>query len=265
MSKRKVRRRQGGPAIQSIGVGMRLLRSLSAAPAPMMLRDLSAAAGMPPAKAHRYLASFMLGGLIEQHGASGRYDLGPFALELGLAAMARLDPLALATPVLASLRDAIGQTVALAVWANRGPTIVRWLGADAPVTASLRVGSVMPLTRSATGGAFVAFLPERSTARLVRLELTRNRRRHLPRPSAQEFTRWIAQARRQGVVRTGRFIAGISGVAAPVYGHSGSMEMALVALGYSGNFNLALRGSLVRQVLASAQQLSARLGYRPPR
>jgi DNA-binding IclR family transcriptional regulator len=36
--------------------------------------------------------------------------LGSFALELGLSALARLDPVTLAAPVLTELREATGQT-----------------------------------------------------------------------------------------------------------------------------------------------------------
>ena len=48
--------RQG---IQSIEVGFRLLSVLSGANRPMMLRDIAKGAGMPAAKAHRYMISFM--------------------------------------------------------------------------------------------------------------------------------------------------------------------------------------------------------------
>jgi hypothetical protein len=57
-----------------------------------MLKDLAAAAGMSAAKAHRYLVSFQRLGLVTQDPRSTRYDLGPAALQLGLAALARLDP-----------------------------------------------------------------------------------------------------------------------------------------------------------------------------
>src|SRR6478736_606441 len=137
--------------IQSIEVGARLLQALADASRPQMLRDLAAAAQMPPAKAHRYLVSFARMGLVEQQEETGLYDLGSFALELGLSALARLEPVTASGPALAELREETGQTVALAVWANHGATIVRWLGADTPVAASLRVGSVMPLSRSAPG------------------------------------------------------------------------------------------------------------------
>ncbi len=117
-----------------------------------MLRDIAARAHMPAAKAHRYLVSFVRMGLVEQNAETGLYDLGAFALDLGLSAIARLEPVSLAAPALESLRQETSQTVALAVWANHGATIVRWLGSDTPVAASLRVGSVMPLSAPRRAG-----------------------------------------------------------------------------------------------------------------
>ena len=82
--------RQG---IQSIEVGFRLLNVLAATNRPMMLRDIAKGAGMPAAKAHRYMVSFLRIGIVEQDSSSGRYDLGAYALELGLScALCRSDP-----------------------------------------------------------------------------------------------------------------------------------------------------------------------------
>ena len=63
----------------------------------------------------------------------------------------------LAGPVLDDLCEHIGETVALAMWGNRGATCVRWLEAGGPVTVTLRTGVVLSLTSSATGLAFAAF------------------------------------------------------------------------------------------------------------
>jgi len=248
--------------IQSVEVGARLLQALTRTDAPMMLRDLAAAAAMPAAKAHRYLTSFMRSGLVEQLPESGHYDLGPFALDLGLSALARLEPITLASRALPGLRDELGQTVALAVWGNHGATIVRWLGANTPVSASLRVGAIMPLTRSATGGAFVAFMPAGVTRRLVAAELIANRRQRLAPRSRSAFDRWVKTAQRAGVARTRHFIPGISGVAVPVYGQNRTVECVVVGLGYSATFNLSLRGAAVRRLKRYAQELSARLRYK---
>jgi DNA-binding IclR family transcriptional regulator len=256
MSPRKPKPQQG---IQSIEVGARLLQVLAGASRPQMLRDLAAAARMPPAKAHRYLVSFARMGLVEQQEETGLYDLGSFALELGLSALARLEPVTASGPALADLREETGQTVALAVWANHGATIVRWLGADTPVSASLRVGAVMPLTRSATGMAFLAFQPQETTAPWLKEELAEDARLGLTAVTREEVDRLIAQTRRRGFARTSEFIPGISGIAAPVFDHTGAMTLALVALGYSKPFEAQIE-KISRAVMRTAEILSKRLG-----
>jgi DNA-binding IclR family transcriptional regulator len=256
------RRRSTQQGIQSIEVGGRLLQALARAAQPQMLRDLALTAGMPAAKAHRYLVSFARMGLVEQQAETGLYDLGAFALELGLSALGRLDPVSIAAPSLGELCRRTGQTAALAVWANQGATIVRWLGADTPVAASLRVGSVMPLTRSATGGAFLAFLPAQTTARWLKKELAENSRKGLSPATEQEVERALAHMRKQGYARTSDFIPGIGGMAAPVFDHSGAMVLALVALGYSRPFDAA-SARIIECVLEEADNVSRRLGFKP--
>ena len=256
MPPRKTREQQG---IQSIEVGARVLQALVRASRPQMLRDLAAEARMPPAKAHRYLVSLARMGLVEQQAETGLYDLGSFAMDLGLSALARLEPVTLAAPVLAELRGATGQTVALAVYANHGPTIVRWLGADTPVSASLRTGSVMPLTRSATGQVFLAFLPPETTAVGLKKELADNVRQGLTPVGRDEVEQLTAQIRRRGIARTSEFIPGISGMAAPVFDHSGTLALALVVLGYSKPFE-AQAEPIAAVLKAKAGALSKRLG-----
>jgi DNA-binding IclR family transcriptional regulator len=258
MSSRKPKRQQG---IQSIEVGVRILQVLARSSRPQMLRDLAAAAEMPAAKAHRYLVSFARMGLVEQHVDSGLYDLGPFALDLGLGALARLEPVTASGPALAELREETGQTVALAVWANHGATIVRWLGADTPVSASLRVGAVLPLTRSATGAAFLAFLPQETTAPFVKKELLEHQRQGLTPVTREEVDQLITQTRRRGFARTNEFIPGISGIGAPVFDYSGTMTLALVALGYTKPFDAQIE-KISNAVLRKAETLSQRLGAR---
>jgi len=108
--------------IQSIEVGGQLLRALARAGEPMMLRDLAREAGMAPAKAHPYLVSFSRLGLIEQDKATGRYEFGPLALELGVVSLRRLSAVRVATPQIAALAGEIDLAVSLAIWGTHGPT-----------------------------------------------------------------------------------------------------------------------------------------------
>jgi len=245
--------------IQSIEVGNRVLAAMAQGSAPAMLKDIASAARMTASKAHRYLVSYARVGLVAQDAETGRYDFGPMALKVGLAALGRIDAVAYAMPVLRDLAAATGETVALAVWANHGATMVRWMGADAPVAATLRVGSVMPLTRSATGLVFAAWQPERRWAALAREELAYNRRYALqPRTKAQ-LRRELDSIRARGLAATDAFIPGVSGMAAPVFDHDESLAAALVALGYSAGFKAAGK-SIAAALLAHASRLSARLG-----
>ena len=240
---------------------MRLFRALAAASDPLMLKDLAAAVRMPPAKAHRYLVSLSRAGLVEQNSATGLYDLGPFALELGLSALGRLSPVATAEPFLEELRQTTEQTVALAVWRSQGPVIVRWLGVESPVAATLRVGSLMPLTRSATGLVFASFLPERMTGNLIKRELAENRRAGLKPRSREELSAAASEVSSRGYALTSDFIPGISGLAAPVFDHHRALVLALITLGYTAPF-MADRVRIQSAVERGSRSLSNRLGWR---
>jgi DNA-binding IclR family transcriptional regulator len=255
---RKARRMQQG--IQSIEVGNELLVVLSGAARSMTLKELAAEAGMSAPKAHRYLVSYSRLGLVEQEPETGRYGLGEFSLRLGLAALGRLDAVTAAAPVMRELAEEIDQTVAVAIWANHGATFVRWAGVDSPVSATLRVGSVMPLSRSATGLMFLAYLPERQWSALLKAELADNTRQHFKPDSLAGLQPTLEQIRRQGYSRTSDFIPGITGIAAPVFGYDQVLQLALVTLGYSAGFEreeTRIRPALLRCALALSRRLGA--------
>ena len=259
--------------IQSVEVGYSLLAALSAAPGPLMLRDLAAAASMNAAKAHRYLVSFQRLGLVVQDLASNRYDLGPAALKLGLASIARLDSVKLARQRLPELMNRIGHTLALAVWGNQGPTIVHWEESPRAVTVSLRLGDVMPLLSSATGLCFSAFMSQGvasadlhpRVALLLNEELTRGQRlarADLP-ASLSEVNGLLAEVRQRGLARVvGTLLPGVGGFCAPVFDADGHLVLGIVALGSLASFEVAWDGPVAAQLAAAAQQLSSDLGFR---
>jgi DNA-binding IclR family transcriptional regulator len=161
-------KKRASRGIQSIDTGIRLLEVLERAGGALALKELSARAELDPSGAHRYLASFVRCGLVVQ-GADSRYDFGPLALRLGLAAMQRLDPVQATEHALPALVAETGFTALLAVWSNRGPTIVHWQRTGDLVT-SLNLGSVLPVARSSIGRMLLAFLPAGVTAEALALE-----------------------------------------------------------------------------------------------
>src|SRR5438270_10765505 len=88
--------------IQSIDTGIRLLEAMEKADGPLALKELSARADLDPSSAHRYLASFVRCGLVRQD-RDTRYDFGPLALHMGLAAVRRMDAVQITEDALPAL------------------------------------------------------------------------------------------------------------------------------------------------------------------
>lgn len=252
------RNRQRG--IQSIEVGGQLLKALAHHGRPMALKDLAREAGMAAAKAHPYLVSFGQLGLIAQNEASGRYGLGPLAMQLGLISLQQLDPLALATPVIDRLAVETGHTAALAVWGNRGATIVRVAEPTTPVHVSMRHGTVMSLRGTASGRLFAAWLPRAEVMPVLKAEALLAGRRSEGRVDAA-FAAALEAVRHDGIsTAVGLSLPGVNGLAAPVFDGAGHLVLALTAIGPAATLDAGPRGTLALQMKAEAAALSARLG-----
>lgn len=251
--------------VQSIEVGSRLLGALAAHPGAMHLRDLATATGMPASKAHRYLTSLISAGLAEQDPVSGRYDLGAMSLRLGLAVLNRRDAVRHATRALTEYSVAEDATTALAVWGERGPTIVAWHDSSQPVLCNLGIGSILELLRSATGRVFLAYLPRAATRSMVERELSLIAT-YLP----NELVRtWPDVDELIGKVRTARvgstheeLIHGLSAVAAPLFDHQGRIVGVLLQVGLSGFIHSPARPASTK-LLQIADSISVKLGFDP--
>ena len=219
--KRQPKRR----GIQSIDTGIRLLEVLEKADGPLALKELSAKAEMDPSGAHRYLASFVRCGLVRQE-ADSRYDFGPLALHIGLAAVRRIDPIQLIERALPALVAETGHTALLAVWSNRGPTVVHWQRGPTPFVTNLALGSVLPISRSATGAVFVAFLPPAVTADTIAAEA---RREDIDR---QAFARAVERARKHRLAFVdSSVIPGLAAVSSPVLHWNGEAVASVTLIG----------------------------------
>lgn len=249
--------------MRSAGVGLGLLTTLAENGGEMALSALSAKAGMAPAKAHRYLVSLVRAGYVEQNPLSGRYALGGQALRVGLVALGRLDVMALATEAIYLLRDQVDEAVLLAIWAAHGPTVVRWAEASRPVTVNVRIGSVMPLLRSATGQVFAAYMPVPIVAPLLDAELKSPSRHVAGVPGTRAAAeRLFAGIRAQGLSQVdGQMLPGIRALSAPVYGGDGTLACAVTVLGPAGAFDHALDGPMAEALREATRVLASRLGF----
>jgi DNA-binding IclR family transcriptional regulator len=250
--------------IQSIEIGGRLLTALVEAGKPMNLGELAKQAGMPAAKAHPYLVSFGSFGLIEQNPLTSRYELGRFALQMGLISLHLLDPVRIAIPLVTQLAADIDQTIGLSVMGNQGPTIIYISESSYPIHVNMRTGTVMSIQNTATGHVFAAFLPPRQVERMIALEKRSGVAAGFggKEKNAHALEQILADIRKRGLARVqGEPIPGINAICAPVFEHTGAIVLGITAIGTSGSFDASWNGSIARKVMQCALTVSERLGY----
>ncbi len=253
-------RRQRG--IQSIEVGLRVLQALTEQRRPLPLKDIGRLADMAPAKAHPYLVSFMQGGLVKQNPLTGHYELGPGALQLGLAALQQLDPLTEASQEAGQLAAASDLSIALAVWGQLGPTVVRLDEPRYPLHVNLRVGTVMSLFNTITGRVFAAYLPEK----MVRSMLEDEHRRVVGGTSASfdapEVQALLGEIRATGM---GRGVSmpqpGVNTLCAPVFDAAGHIALVMTMIGPQGVFDAEIDSAAGELLREHARRTSLRLGH----
>ncbi|CPP20402.1 IclR family transcriptional regulator [Bordetella pertussis] len=256
----------GRRSIQSVEVGFPLLAALVDAGRPLTLRDLAGAAGMTSAKAHPYLVSFTRVGLVQQDTVAGQYELGPFALQMGLVSLQRLDPVRVALPEVDKLQSEIGHTLGIAVLGSHGPTMIHITEASYPVHVNMRKGTVMSMLHTATGQVFAAWLPPKVAEHYIAREdgdaaviasLT-------PRKTTRaNLDAMLADIRVHGMARAlGNPLPGVDALSVPVFDHTGGIVLALTSLGPTGLFDASFTGAIARPLLACAQEISRKLGYR---
>ncbi|QLD52788.1 IclR family transcriptional regulator [Paraburkholderia fungorum] len=245
--------------IQSLDSTGELLGALVAAARPLSLRDLAAAAGMPPAKAFPHLVSLLKIGLLNRD-AAGCFEAGPLALELGLIGLQRLSPTREAEPEVVELAASTGMSVAMAVLGPLGPTVVRLEESARPLHVSLRVGTVMSLVNTAIGRVFAAYIADD-----VRHGLLAQDHLRLAGTEAEEtkaYTQRLAQIRADGIdTALSRPVPGIDTLAAPVLDHTGSICLVLAVMGPSGSFDSELAGGPAQTLRAATLRLSRRFGW----
>lgn len=144
--------------INSVETGVGILEVLISMRGPSTLTSIAEASGLDTSQAHRYMSSLLNTGLVRQDRHSGLYGIGEKALQFGLTALNCLDPINEVSDAARDMAHIDGFTTLVAIWSPNGPIIVRWYAGRPPVHTSLTVGSILPLTSSATGMVFLAFL-----------------------------------------------------------------------------------------------------------
>jgi DNA-binding IclR family transcriptional regulator len=246
--------------VQSVEVAGHLLKTLAGLDGPQALSALATAAGLSPAKAHRYLVSLIREGFVEQSATDGRYDFGGAARLIGRVAINRLDIVRIGTPLLSKLRDDLRETVFMGIWTPQGPMVIEWFDIVRPVSVVIRPGSILPIHTSAFGLICAAYLPAETVTRALQSEMPKPVLRSRKLGSARQAALY-EEIRRNGFsVVQGDLIQGLDAISVPVLDHRGDLVACLAAVGASGSLDISAPGRVVRELKASAKRFAQLIG-----
>ncbi|ARQ01003.1 IclR family transcriptional regulator [Pseudorhodoplanes sinuspersici] len=245
--------------IQSVETGIEVLDALVDGGGPLTLGEVARATGLSLSQARRYLVSLVRCGLAVQDQATGRYDLGSRSLRLGLAALARVEAIDLATSALKELVAKIREGGTLAVWGEEGPTVVGWLRGGIGVT-SLGLGTIFPLLSSATGHVFLAYLSSDLTEAKLQRELGSEKMSADVRKRIEAIKCDVRKAG-YGWLK-GHFIENIRGAAAPIFDSQGEL-VAVLAIAGADRRDAHGNDPSVTTLVETASQVSRQLCFRP--
>lgn len=253
-------------ANRSVGIGLAVLRAIASLGRAGTLSEIARAAHMPASRTHRFLAGMIQVGAVRQDPASGRYDLGPLMVDLGVAALGRVDGVKSGTEALARLTERTGLVSVLVIWSTNGPTVIRWEQGELATAIRIREGRTLSLLRTASGKMFLAHLPAEKTRALVAAELASpaHKASSSPLRTADDVERVKLFVRAEGIAdNRGESDLGIAALAAPVFGADSSLAMVISVIGVHGVARLDPDGPVAEALRAAAADVTRSLGGPP--
>ncbi|OLF53442.1 IclR family transcriptional regulator [Pseudomonas chlororaphis] len=197
--------------IQSVSIAARFLNVLANAEGELALGEVARRTGTGGSTAHRYLQSLVKEGLAKQDPVSGLYDLGPAALSIGIGALKRIDAVEIAAQHMKSLAHGHAASGGVAIWTDRGPTLVRWYRSAYFSINPLALGDILPIDNTACGLVFQAFLPK-ATIDAARKQQPAHFRGSPPSSAILDEVRQRCWAE-----LTSHLLSNVTGQAAPVF------------------------------------------------
>lgn len=249
-----------GALIQSVVRAFDILEALSNAGGEASLKEISQRTGLNKSTAHGILVTLHAKGYVGQ-ARNGWYTLGLRLIELGNAAVARLELRSQAQDVLRELSDQFQETVHLVT--RDGTDVVYVDKVESPQSMRIvsQVGLRLPAVCTGVGKAILAHMPDQETERLLEQvqlkEFTSN-----TITDKEKLIAHLSEVRARGyALDDEEIMVGLRCVAAPIFDHTGACVGALSVSGPSIRMGPGRIASMIPAVCEAGRRISQRLGY----
>lgn len=220
--------------------------------------EIGARLALPKSSAHYLLATMRDASFLDLDEDSRRYTVGPRLWEAGQAYIRDLDVAQQARPYLERARDALDETVQLAVLDGLDNVYIGKAEADHPLQLVSKIGSRLPAYATGLGKVLLAGLPpDESRRRLSGLVLRQFTENTITDP--EKLSAELATIRRRGYATDrGEYAAGVFCVAAPIRNAVGTIAAMSVSIP-EVRVTPAVRRAAIEEMTARTEQLSLAL------
>ena len=252
-------RNGAGGSLHSVDRALRALELIAEA-GELGVTELGRRLGVHKATASRLAAALARRGLVERDPVSDRYRLGFGLIRLAGAAMAGLDLVSSARPVLEELAEQTRETVTLGVLSGDDVVSIDQVTGARSIVSVSWVGKRTPLHTTSTGKVLLAAMDDAELDR----RLARGLEPSTPRTVTDQavLRTQLAEVRRRGWAQTLEELEeGLNAVAAPVRQADGEVVGALSVSGPAFRMRPVDLPRLGRLTALAAEQVSRRLGH----
>lgn len=248
--------------VQSLQRGLEILAAVARADRALGITDLGRQFGLAKGSVSRLVATLVQQSFLTRDPETAKFRPSMKLWELGHGAVSQLDVRSIARPVMETLHAETRETVHLTVLNERDEMVfLDKLDSTRAVRANVQLGVTLPPYCVANGKAMLASLPKARLDRVLRGKLRRYTSTTITRKS--ELLAHLDTVRRLGyAVNRGEYRPDVSGLAAPLFDHTG---LAVAALGISvpsNRMTAELIRDLAPRLVACAQRISSSLGQR---
>ena len=214
--------------------------------------EIARRTGINASSVSRLLATLAKDELVSRVSESGRFRLGPRLVELGNAALARVDIRQLCRPHLVALTEATGETATLSVPYQEGTITVDFVQSPSSVRSVAQVGRPSIAHATATGKVFLAYAGTMPAGPLPSYT-----RRTVTDVAALEAE--VAQIRHRGWAQAvGEREDDLNALAAPIRGAGAVLTAVLGLQGPGSRFGPKAMRAAVQELTAHCAELQWR-------
>lgn len=248
--------------LSSVTSALHLLKALSGDESEIGISSMAKRLGLAKSTVHRLSVTLTAEGFLEQNPDNGRYRLGLALFELGAAVRRRMDVSTLGLPFFGALRDETQESVHLAVLAQTSIMYLYNLESAQAIGMRSSLGARKPAFCTCEGRVLLAFSGPEATAAVLKEGLVARTPKTNTNP--KQLLQTLEEVRQTGyAIDDEESEVGMRGIAAPIYDIS---RRVIAAVGLAGPVQRLTKKdlrALVPKVVATAEAVSAQLGYKP--